>query len=250
MRISPTFLVAPPQRILAWVICLCGMALSQGAANLPLIAVMPLEGQEGLEPGASKVVTDALSDALVKTGRVRVMERSQIESILQEQGFQQSGACSGGECAVEVGKLLSIDKMVVGSLGKLGESYSFTIRLVNVETGEILGSSRRMQRGEIDGVVTQVLPGVAQELVAALPQVAGGDPSKVSDAPVPSRPIPEPSSPSQEVQGSVRWGWWLAGGAVVAGGAAAAVLLMRDTPQSEPSIAPVASNQEIVISLP
>lgn len=234
-------------------IALLPLALAQAQERrIPTIAVMPLSGP-GLDAAASQAITDGLADELIKTGKVRVMERSQMESILKEQGFQQSGACDGSECAVQVGKLLSIEQMVVGSVGKLGSSYSIMVRSVDVTTGEVMASSRKVQRGEIDEVVVGVLPVLASELtsgkagasaVAAAPvpsadKVAAPPPATslalapspvapkpdVAVAPAPA-PQPERSSDANEAKkGGSTWGWWVAGGVALAGGAAAAVLL-------------------------
>jgi len=147
------------------IFCVSAKAVNANKGEIPMIAVMPLSGV-GVDATSSLVATDALSDELLKTGSVRVMERSQMENILKEQGFQQSGACDGSECAVQVGKLLSVAKIVVGTFGKIGDSYSLSIRLVDVQTGEVLRSVHRMQRGAIDQVVVDVLPGMAAELAA------------------------------------------------------------------------------------
>lgn len=153
-------------------LCLVSSASAAGAkadagSKLPMVAVMPLSGGS-VDEATSAVVTDALADELMKTGELRVMERTQMEKILKEQGFQQSGACDGSECAVEVGRLLSINRMVVGTMGKLGASWTISVRAVDVGTGEILGSARHQERGEIDVVVQDMMPILAQELVASL----------------------------------------------------------------------------------
>jgi len=235
-------------------IALLPLALAQAQERrIPTIAVMPLSGP-GLDAAASQAITDGLADELIKTGKVRVMERSQMESILKEQGFQQSGACDGSECAVQVGKLLSIEQMVVGSVGKLGSSFSIMVRTVDVKTGEVMATSRKVQRGEIDEVVVSVLPTLAQELtvgktsastevaaavspapsaakaVAPLPVTSSAlAPSPLApkpDATMTATPAPKPQSDaaSKKPSGS-SWGWWVAGGVALAGGAAAAVLL-------------------------
>lgn len=100
------------------------LVLSQAAIAaskvLPLVAVMPLDARK-IDTTDALTLRDALSNDLIGTGEVRVMERAQIEAILKEQGFQQSGACDQNDCAVQVGKLLGIDRIVVGSVGKIGE---------------------------------------------------------------------------------------------------------------------------------
>ncbi|MEN9354010.1 MAG: Curli production assembly/transport component CsgG [Fibrobacterota bacterium] len=174
---------------LAAFICLVagiGHAQENPAKKIPLIAVMPLTGQ-GIDDASSQIVTDALADELIKTGKVRVMERTQMEKILREQGFQKTGSCDGSECAVEVGKLLSIDRIVVGSLGKIGGSYTVTARSVNVGTGEILGSARRIQKGEIELIMTDMLPPLALELAQ---RMSGNDPVAVAEKVIPKLVAP------------------------------------------------------------
>ena len=149
------------------ILFLCATAIFAEAEPGPIsVAVLPFSGH-GVDSISALVVSDALSDELMRTGQVQVMERSQIKSILNEQGFQQSGACDGSECAVQTGRILSVQDIVVGTIGKLGDSYSLSVRLVNVETGEVTRSSHRMQQGAIDAVVAQTLPQIAAELLGA-----------------------------------------------------------------------------------
>lgn len=219
------------------------------SAHLPNVAVLPLSSQ-GVDSASAQVLTDALSDELLKSGKVRVMERSQMAEVLKEQGFQNSGSCDQSECAVQMGKLLGIEKIVVGSLGRFGSTYTVSLRGVDVATGEVVASVRKLQKGEMDAILTDLLPPVAQELATRL---SGGTPAKDSSV-VAVKPIPEPapvvaapptvapvdppapvapvasstdaSSAASTGSGS-HWGWWVAGGVVVAGGAAAAVLLTQ-----------------------
>jgi TolB-like protein len=182
----------------------------------PSIAVMSLVGQ-GVDSTSALIVTDALSDELMKSGKFRVMERTQMEKILAEQGFQQSGGCDGTECAIEVGKLLSVDHMVVGCLGKLGESYTLNARVVDITTGEVVGSARQMQRGAIDQMVANALPVLTNELAQAMDRKAG-------------RPAPAEKKST--------WGYWVAGGVVVTGGIAAALLLTQGSDEATPAVVP------------
>lgn len=99
------------------------------------IAVLPLHSN-GVSPSEALVLTDELLSVLVQSGSYTVLERSNMVSILEEQGFQMSG-CTSNECAVEAGKLLGVKKMVAGSIGKLGEIYTISLRLFDVETGKI-----------------------------------------------------------------------------------------------------------------
>ncbi|OGJ90008.1 MAG: hypothetical protein A2268_12565 [Candidatus Raymondbacteria bacterium RifOxyA12_full_50_37] len=100
------------------------------------VAVLDLELQ-GLEAIAGKALSDRLRSDLVATGRFTVMERGQMDEIMKEQGFQASGACSDEACLIEIGQLLGVEKMVAGSLGKLGKLYLVNLRTIDIRTGKI-----------------------------------------------------------------------------------------------------------------
>jgi len=127
-------------------------------------AVLPLSAQ-GVDSTTVSVLTDALANELYKSGTMQVMERSQMSTILKEQGFQQSGFCDQSECALQMGKLLGIEQIVVGSVGKIGNTYTVSLRLVSVHTGEILASSTKIQRGLIDDLLSQTIPLATKELI-------------------------------------------------------------------------------------
>jgi hypothetical protein len=131
--------------------------------KMPSVAIMNLEAQT-LDKETVRSITDAVADEVIKSRKVRVMERSQMEQILKEQGFQQTGACDGTDCAVAIGRLLSIDQMIVGSIGKIGESYTISLRLVNISTGELINGARTMQRGAIDEIVATSVPKIVIQL--------------------------------------------------------------------------------------
>jgi hypothetical protein len=159
------------------------------------------------------VISDALANNLQKTGKFRVMERSQMDQILKEQNFQATGACDGSQCAVEIGKLVGLDRMVVGSIGQIGSTYSLNLRLVDVGTGEAIRTSTRTMQGSIDRVLTEMVPDAARELAG----------ETVAERPV----TPKPQHPPAKVEESSNWGWWVAGGLVLAGGASAGIWLLK-----------------------
>lgn len=220
------------------------LALAQ-QSRVPMVAVMPFSGRS-LDADALEGIASALGSDLLNTGKFRVMERSQMDAILKEQGFQQSGACDGSECAVEVGKLLAVDHMVVGTVAKVGGTYVVTTRLVSVGSGEVLRSVTKNSQAQVDAIVTDLLPQLAHEL--AQPTEAAASPAQPA---APVQPMAEAHSDSASASVAVppvastetasvsrsHWGWWVAGGAVVAGGAAAAVLLLSKSSGSSNSVA-------------
>lgn len=101
------------------------------------IAVLDLEPRGGLSAEEVLSVSDRLRGELINTGKYTVLERSQMDVILKEQGFQQTGVCSEASCIVEVGQLLAVHKMVGGSIGKVGKAYSINLKIIDVTSGKI-----------------------------------------------------------------------------------------------------------------
>lgn len=97
------------------------------------IAILDLQ-PVGVSELTAKTVSDLLRTELFNTGLFIVIEREQMTSVLKEQGFQQSG-CTETECAVQVGKLLSAHKVLVGTVNKLGTSFIINARIIDVEKG-------------------------------------------------------------------------------------------------------------------
>ena len=104
-----------------------------GALN---IAVSELEPQN-VSAGDAAVIADLLRAELVKNGTFNVVEKANMQKILAEQAFQNTG-CTSQDCAVKLGKVLNVQRIVVGSFGKLIGTYFVNIRVVNVETGKVV----------------------------------------------------------------------------------------------------------------
>ncbi len=130
-----------------------------GAAK-PHIAVGDLEAKE-VSPNVAQIVRDYLSNELVNARRFEVIERSRMEEVLKEQAFQKSG-CTTQECAVEIGKLLNSEFMIIGSVNKLGSTYSLSVRVVDVEKATTVFSTI------VDRDSESALRGACQEAASAL----------------------------------------------------------------------------------
>jgi TolB-like protein len=98
-----------------------------------MIAVMDF-GAKDVPYSVAFSVSELIRTELINTGRYTVIERSQMKEILKEQGFQQTG-CTDTSCAVQVGKLLSAKKILVGSVMRLGAKLIISGRVVDVERG-------------------------------------------------------------------------------------------------------------------
>jgi hypothetical protein len=117
------------------------------------VSVMDLNITSGLASNEATMLTDKLLNELVTDGFYRVVERSKRDEILKEQGFQQSGTCDQGSCLVEAGQLLGVQKMVGGTIGKLGSLYDVELRVIDVKTGEIDVAFSRQYSSDVSALL-------------------------------------------------------------------------------------------------
>lgn len=89
----------------------------------------------GVPGTTSATISNMIRTEISNIGTFKVLERSQMDKILKEQGFQQTG-CVDTECAVKIGKILSAQKMLIGEVSKMGaSSIIITGRIVDIESG-------------------------------------------------------------------------------------------------------------------
>jgi hypothetical protein len=126
------------------------------------VGVLDLTGP-GMSESSLRLLSDRLRVELFETGRFTVVERERMSAILKEQGFQQSG-CVATECVIEAGQLIGVEKMVAGTIGKVGTVFTLSIRLLDVATGVMEKTAVRDCRCDIEDVLTIAIAQVASEL--------------------------------------------------------------------------------------
>ncbi|MDD5222738.1 MAG: CsgG/HfaB family protein [bacterium] len=86
-----------------------------------------------------KSASDYLTAQLAEIGSYRVIERSKLEKILKEHELGMLGVVDPDKVK-QMGKFLSADYILMGNITFLGDSFSINGRMVDVETGEIVGA--------------------------------------------------------------------------------------------------------------
>lgn len=174
------------------------------------LAVLDLAASDGVSASDARMIADRLETELIGAKAYTVLERRRMGEILQEQGFQQSGACDATNCEVQMGQLLGVDKIVSGSLGKVGGVYSLNVKMLDVGTGKILQSHAVDVSGDLSLVLTQGCRQLAQKLTA--------QDSESSTASLSGNKV-----------------WWIAGGAALLATAGIGTYLFLNS-DDEPSV--------------
>jgi len=125
-------------------------------------AVIDFSGKNVSSTNAASL-TERLRAELFSTKRYIILERDRMDEILKEQEFQISG-CTTNECFIEIGKLLNVEQLIIGSISQVGSTYSISARIISVETGEILTVATYDYEGKIDDLLTRGMKIVALKL--------------------------------------------------------------------------------------
>lgn len=145
------------RRTLFFIIAIMSLCIAQTT-----ISVLDFQAN-GISPTEASILTDRFRAELIQLKEYSVIERAAMQEILEEQGFQQSG-CVTDECVVEVGQMLGAQQMVGGSIGRLGDVFTITARVIDVESGEILNVTTYDHEGDIGSLLKTGMRQVALDL--------------------------------------------------------------------------------------
>lgn len=137
-------------------------AQQRGSDTRPGIAVLPFsnggsygqdkENFDALQVGIAAMLISELSS----NPAARVVEREDIQKILDEQNLGASGRVDA-QTAARIGKLVGARYVVLGNFIDFYGDFRVDVRLVNVETSEIVKTeAERMQRDHLFDIVRTV----------------------------------------------------------------------------------------------
>jgi len=112
------------------VLILCAGSLHAEKMRVAVLDLKP----EAVPTVISNAITSIVRTEMVNTGYFTVVERDRMDAILREQGFQSTG-CTDSSCAVQVGRLLSAEKILIGEVSKVAGTIIMVVRIVDVEKG-------------------------------------------------------------------------------------------------------------------
>jgi TolB-like protein len=101
-----------------------------------IIAIKDFEVIMGSNKEVAKYVQEDVTTALVNSGQFNVVERSKLQSLLDELKLAQAGLIDPAG-AKQVGKLLGADIILTGTLAPTGDEWNVNLRVINTETGLI-----------------------------------------------------------------------------------------------------------------
>ena len=146
------------------------------------IAVVEFEAL-GVSEIEARALTNRLIVELHRTNKFKVLERKDLDKIIEEQKFQLSG-CNADQCLVELGQLANVQQIIGGSISRVGEVFTITARLISVETGTVVQSALYDYDGKIGFLMRIGMKKIAEQLA----QINSGE---LSEAVLNPKPMTE-----------------------------------------------------------
>jgi len=191
-----------------------------------------------------KSIPEMLITTLAKRGRINIVERSRLEDALKEMELGMSGVVDQSK-AVELGKAVGANAIMVGSYLDIGGIIRINARLIDVKTSKVLKAE------SVQGRTGKEIFDLMDRLAASIEAQLLGETGKPAVQKKPVTPVPEkrvvkaekpkptprttqrqPVS-TQKKGGSKTALYVLGAAALIGGGVAAAVLLSKKSSEEE-----------------
>lgn len=152
------------------------------------ITVIPFSGWQGSDKiDYGGLLTDKIVTRIIQTHRFKVVDRSHLEKIIKEQNLQLSGIIDEST-VVEVGKIIGVNKFIIGSFTRNSTEYhkakylkgikisnayysakvDATIKMIDVETGryiEAVESSSSGSANDKNNVLLNAMDNLAEKII-------------------------------------------------------------------------------------
>ncbi len=122
---------------IAQVIDYAGIGISAGTPT----AALPVAAQAGASATDAEYFTEQLVLALARNRTFSAVERKDLQALMRELELQMSGLADETKAA-KLGKLMGAKMLLGSAMFDRGEDYEVFLKLLRVETGEILSVTR------------------------------------------------------------------------------------------------------------
>jgi len=94
--------------------------------------------EKSLDVDEASEISNILRTAVIRTQAFQVVEREEVEKLLEESKLSLAGLATNEETLQEVGKMFAAERILLGTVGRLYGKIIITTRLVDVSTGEVV----------------------------------------------------------------------------------------------------------------
>jgi hypothetical protein len=144
----------------------CARPLAARAGRTLKVVVLPLGALGGVPADTAKLVGEALAGELRRRAGVSVLTQADVSALLGVEKTRQMLGCSEAGCMAEIGGALGADRVVHGSLGRVGGSLVVNLSALDPRRAVAAASVSQRLRGGEEEALLDALPAIADALLA------------------------------------------------------------------------------------
>lgn len=142
------------------------------------VGVLPFSDASHKVGNNLAAINDAITNALVKTNRFAIVDRSKMQALQQEKNLQKTEDFMDGQVVAQ-GKSLGAEYLVSGNVNSYSNDgnvakFTFTLSVIDVASNKVLGSDQIESKG--GGYGGAILMGVMASAATGTATTSAGDP--------------------------------------------------------------------------
>lgn len=174
------------KKVFTILFCLLGMMANADEMKMALLQPRVTEGSDACRPIELNMVRGELRKAFGWQSNFQVLTRTDVDQMLKELGFQQSGMVDDNQ-RKKVGEMTGAQYICVSTITKDGTQLYIESYLVNVETGQMTNPATQYANVENNnyGTLQEPCNELAREMLGEL----GGSSKTSVQAALPNKPV-------------------------------------------------------------
>lgn len=146
----------PKPSILVFSLFVCGWVLAVSGdvlgADKKKIAVLEFNSR-GIPADVGASLTELVIREVDRSGLFTTISMDDIKAMLQHAEHTISLGCDDTTCLAEIGGALGVELLLAGSVGRIGQTYVISLRLIDVKRAGILSREEKTVQGQVDDLV-------------------------------------------------------------------------------------------------
>jgi hypothetical protein len=130
------------------------------------IALLPLAALGGVSRDTAQLLGDALAGELRRRPGISVLTQADVSALLGVEKTRQMLGCTESGCVAEIGGALGADRVVHGSIGRVGDSLVVNLSALDPRRASSAASVSERLRAGGEEAFLDVLPSLADALLA------------------------------------------------------------------------------------
>ncbi|MFZ9888983.1 MAG: PEGA domain-containing protein [Myxococcota bacterium] len=139
-------------------------AAAESPARLKTV-VIGVSARRGIDPALAPALSDVVQSVYAADSRRQVFGRDDLQRVLQFEAERAAVGCDAGACLSEIATALDADRLVTGSIDKIGSTYLLVLNEIDARTVEPLARAQRQVALDEDQVVKAITE-MSRELLA------------------------------------------------------------------------------------